>query len=290
VAAILWYIAVYQSFGVIKKIFLTLSFAFVAYLITGLFSGANWGTVLRGTFIPHLSLGFAGVSSAVALLGATLSPYTMFWQTQGEKEQDRPGTPRQQSRLMATDVASGTFGGNLIAYFIILTTAATLYTHHQTVNSAADAARALVPLLGPFAKYLFALGFIGAGVVAIPVLLASTSYALSGAFGWPASLWRKPWQSEGFYLIITGAMVAGVALALTGLNPIQFIFWANVLQGVLAPVLMVIILLVGNNRAIMAEYRLGKLTNFWLVVAIVVATAATVLLIIGLLTGQGGGP
>jgi Mn2+/Fe2+ NRAMP family transporter len=127
-------------------------------------------------------------------------------------------------------------------------------------------------------------------VVAIPVLLASTSYALSGAFGWPASLWRKPWQSEGFYLIITGALVVSVALALTGLNPIKFIFWANVLQGVLAPVLMVIILLVGNNRAIMAEYRLGKLTNFWLVVAIVVATAATVLLIIGLLTGQGGGP
>lgn len=287
-AAILWYIAVFQSFGVIKKIFLTLSFAFVAYLITGLFSGANWGDVLRGTVIPHISLGFAGISSAVALLGATLSPYTMFWQTQGEKEQNRPGTLRQQTRLSALDVASGSIGGNLIAYFIILTTSATLFTHHQKISSAADAARALVPLVGPFAKYLFAIGFIGAGVVAIPVLLASTSYALSGAFGWPASLWRKPWQSEGFYLIITGALLIGVALALTGLNPIQFIFWANVLQGVLAPVLMVIVLLMGNNRAIMREFRLGKLTNFWLVVAIVIAAAATVLLIVGLLTGQGG--
>ena len=287
-AAILWYIAVFQSFGAIKKIFLTLSFAFVAYLITGLFSGANWGEVLRGTVIPHISLGFAGVSSAVALLGATLSPYTMFWQTQGEKEQDRPGTLRQQTRLSALDVASGTLGGNLIAYFIILTTSATLFTHHQRITSAADAARALVPLVGPFAKYLFAIGFIGAGVVAIPVLLASTSYALSGAFGWPASLWRKPWQSEGFYLIITGALLIGVALALTGLNPIQFIFWANVLQGALAPVLMVIILLMGNNRAMMREFRLSAMTNFWLVVAIVIAAAATVLLIVGLLTGQGG--
>lgn len=199
VAAILWYIAVFQSFGVIKRIFLTLGFAFVAYLITGVLSHANWGAVLRDTVVPHINLGFASVSSAVALLGATLSPFTMFWQTQGEKEQDRPGTMRQQTRLAALDVASGTIGGNLIAYFIVLTTAATLYSHHRRISSAADAARALAPLFGPFAKYLFAVGFIGAGVVAVPVLLASTSYALSGAFGWPASLWRKPWRSEGFY-------------------------------------------------------------------------------------------
>lgn len=287
-AAILWYITVFQSFGVIKKIFLTLSFAFVAYLVTGLFSGANWGAVLRGTLIPHISLGFAGISSAVALLGATLSPYTMFWQTQGEKEQARPGALRQQTRLSALDIASGTIGGNLISYFIILTTSATLFTHHQSISSAADAARALVPLVGPFAKYLFAIGFIGAGVVAIPVLLASTSYALAGAFGWPASLWRKPWQSEGFYLIMTGALLVGVALALVRLNPIQFIFWANVLQGILAPILMVIILLMGNSRAMMREFRLSALTNFWLVVAILVAATAAILLLVGLLSGQGG--
>lgn len=286
VAAILWYLTVYQSFSRIKKIFLVMSLAFIAYLITGFFSGANWGAVLKSTFVPQIGFNFASISAAVALLGATVSPYTMFWQVQGEKEEPRGGTTKHQVRAASVDIAAGTLSGNLIAYFIIVCTSATLFTHHRQITSAADAASALAPLVGPFAKYLFAVGLIGAGVVAIPVLLASTSYAVAGTLGWSASLWKKPWQNEGFYLILTVALIISLFLALLRLDPIQLMFWANVLQGVLSPVLVVFLLLVGNSRRVMRGYRLGHLTNAGLIIIALLMFAATVLLFVGLLTGQ----
>jgi NRAMP (natural resistance-associated macrophage protein)-like metal ion transporter len=287
VAVGLWYLIVYQSFGIIKKIFLAMSLVFVAYLITGVVSGAHWGDVLRATFIPHISLGFASISSAVALLGATVSPYTMYWQVQGEKEQKRPGTRKQQFRLAALDIAVGTIAGNLVAYAIIVCTAATLFTNHKEIQTAADAAAALAPLLGPHAEQLFAIGFIGSGMVAIPVLLASTSYGLSGLFGWSASLWKKPWQSEGFYLIMTGALAVSLIVALLRFDPIQLMFWANVLQGILSPVLVVFLLLVGNNRKIMRSYRLSPIVNIGLALTALIMSAATLLLFSGLLSGGG---
>src|SRR5205085_3862293 len=180
------------------------------------------------TFVPQVSLGFAGISSAVALLGATISPYNMFWQVQDEKEEARAGTTKQKVRGAALYIAIGVISGNLAAYFIIVCTSATLFTHHRSINTAADAARSLEPLLGPFAAYLFAIGLIGAGLIAIPVLLASTSYAVAGTFGWPAGLSKKPWQNEGFYLILTAALVVSLVVALLGFNPIRLLFWANV--------------------------------------------------------------
>ena len=288
VAIGLWYLIVYQNFAVIKRIFLVMGLVFAAYLVTGVVSGAHWGEVLHATFVPHISLGLASVTSAVALLGATVSPYTMYWQAQGEREEKRPGPRKQQFRLAALDILAGTISGNLVAYAIIVCTSATLFTHHKSIQTAADAAVALSPLLGPYAETLFAIGFIGSGLIAIPVLLASTSYGLSGIFGWSASLWKKPWQSEGFYLIMTGALVVSLIVALVGFNPIELMFWANVLQGILSPVLVVFILLVGNNRRIMRSYRLGKFTNLGLIVTALVMSAATILFFVGLLTGQGG--
>ncbi|HEV2403836.1 MAG TPA: divalent metal cation transporter [Ktedonobacterales bacterium] len=287
-AVFLWYITVYQNFGVIKRVFVAMSLVFVAYLVTGIISGANWGAVLRATVIPHISLGFAGISTAVALLGATVSPYTMFWQVQGEREQDRAGRPRHQLRMAALDIGSGTISGNLVAYFIMVSTAATLYLHHKSITTAADAAQALQPLLGPAAKYLFAIGFIGAGIVAIPVLVASTSYVIAEFIGWPASLWRKPWQSEGFYLILTGALLVSLGISLLRVNPIQLMFWANVLQGVLSPVMVVFVLLVGNSHKIMGRFRLSRWNNIGLALTATLMFAAAVLLFYGLATGQGG--
>ncbi|HYX48887.1 MAG TPA: divalent metal cation transporter, partial [Ktedonobacteraceae bacterium] len=244
VGAILWYLTVYRNFETIKKIFIVMSLAFVAYIITAIFSHPNWGVILVHTFVPHIDFSFISLSSAVALLGATISPYNMFWQVQGEKEEQRVGSLKQRKRGAALDIAVGVISGNLIAYFIIISTASTLFVHHQSITTAIDAARALEPLLGPVAKYLFAFGLIGAGLVAIPVLLASTSYAVSGTFGWPAGLSKKPWQNEGFYLILTCALVVSIAIALIHLDPIKLIFWANVLSGVLAPILVIYIIFI----------------------------------------------
>jgi Mn2+/Fe2+ NRAMP family transporter len=286
VALFLWYITVFQNFEVIKKIFIVMSLAFVTYLITAVLSGANWGEVLSNTFIPHLDFGFDSISSAVALLGATISPYTMFWQVQGEKEEKRPGPLKQKFRLAALDIGSGVISGNLVSFAIIICTSATLFSHHQDINTAADAARALEPLLGPAAKYLFAIGLIGAGLVAIPVLLASTSYAVADTFSWPAGLSKKPWQSEGFYLILTVALIVGAVLALAGLDPIQLMFWANVLNGVLSPVMVVFLIIVSNNRKIMGKARPGWLTNLGLILTALIMFAAAGLLFYGLFTGQ----
>jgi NRAMP (natural resistance-associated macrophage protein)-like metal ion transporter len=288
VGVILWYLTIYRSFETIKKIFIIMSLAFVTYFITAIFSHPNWGEVLINTFVPHLDFSFITISTAVALLGATISPYNMFWQVQGEKEEQRAGSTKQKTRGAALDIAIGVISGNLVAYFIIISTASTLFAHHQSITTAADAARALEPLLGPFAKYLFAIGLIGAGLVAIPVLLASTSYAVAGTFGWPAGLSKKPWQNEGFYLILTGALVLSLVLALLRLDPIKLIFWANVLSGVLAPILVVYLIVIGNNRKIMHKQRLGFLTNIGLVVTALVMFAASILLFYGLLTGRGG--
>jgi NRAMP (natural resistance-associated macrophage protein)-like metal ion transporter len=288
VGASLWYITVYRNFETVKKIFIALSLVFVVYIITAIFSRANWGAVVMHTFVPHVDFGFASISSAVALLGATISPYTMFWQVQGEKEEKRRGEAKQQLREAALDIGSGVVSGNLVSFFIIVCTAATLYAHHQGISTAADAAKSLQPLLGPFAEYLFAIGFIGAGIVAIPVLLASTSYAVAGTFGWPAGLSKKPWQNEGFYLILSGCSILSIGIAFLRVDPIQLMFWANVLNGVLSPLLVVYVIIIGNNRKIMGNSRLHIITNIGLVVTALVMFAATVLLFYGLATGQGG--
>jgi NRAMP (natural resistance-associated macrophage protein)-like metal ion transporter len=288
VGFILWYLTVYRNFETIKKIFIVMSLAFVVYFITAIFSHPNWEEILINTFVPHLDFSFISISSAVALLGATISPYNMFWQVQGEKEEKRTGTTKQKMRGAALDIAIGVISGNLIAYFIIISTASTLFVHHQNISTAADAAHSLEPLLGPIAKYLFAFGLIGAGLVAIPVLLASTSYAVAGTFGWPAGLSKKPWQNEGFYLILTGALVVSMAIALIHLDPIKLIFWANVLSGVLAPILVIYLIVIGNNLKIMQKERLGLLTNIGLLVTALVMFAAAILLFYGLITGHGG--
>jgi NRAMP (natural resistance-associated macrophage protein)-like metal ion transporter len=288
VGVILWYLTVYRNFETIKKIFIVMSLAFVAYIITAIFSHPNWGQILFNTFVPHIDFSFISISSAVALLGATISPYNMFWQVQGEKEEQRVGSTKQKMRGAALDIAIGVISGNLIAYFIIISTASTLFVHHQNITSAIDAARSLEPLLGPLAKYLFAFGLIGAGLVAIPVLLASTSYAVAGTFGWPAGLSKKPWQNEGFYLILTGALVVSMAIALIHLDPIKLIFWANVLSGVLAPILVIYIIVIGNNRKIMQKHQLGFITNIGLITTALVMIIAAILLFYGMATGQAG--
>ncbi len=159
--------------------------------------------------------------------------------------------------------------------------------HHQNINTASDAVRALEPLAGPLARYLFAIGLIGSGLVAIPVLLASTSYAVSGAVGWPGALAKRPWQSEGFYLVLTVALVVSLVITLFGVNPIQLIFWSNVVAAIIAPLLVITLLLVGNHRKIMKDQRLSLLHNSGLVLITLILIAGSVLFFYQLATGQG---
>lgn len=285
VALALWYITVYQDFNSIKKVFLVMSLAFLTYVVTAVLSKPDWGAVLTNTLVPRLDFDLASISGAVAILGATISPYTLFWQVQGEKEEKRLGTRNQQLRTAGLDIASGVISSNLVAYFIIVSSAATLYAGHKKITTAVDAARAFEPLLGPLSKYLFAVGLIGAGLIAIPVLLASTSYAVAGTVGWPSGLSKKPWQSEGFYLIFTVGLALGLVVSVLGIDPVSLMFWANVVNGVLTPVLVVLLLLVGNNRKIMANMPFDGATNLGLWITAVIMIAGAGLLFYGLAVG-----
>ncbi|GCF10312.1 NRAMP family divalent metal transporter [Dictyobacter arantiisoli] len=286
IAVILWYLTVFSNFDKLKKVFIVMSLAFIVYIVTDILARPDWIAILTSTVVPHIDMTYASISSAVALLGATISPYNIFWQVQGEKEERRQGTLKQKLRTAALDVGIGVVSGNMVAYFIIICTATTLYTHHKAITTAADAAIALVSVLGPVAKYLFAIGLIGSGLVAIPVLLASTSYAVAGTFGWPSGLSKKPWQSEGFYLILTGALVLSLFLALLHLDPIQLILWANIISGILAPVLIVYLILVGNNRKIMKKQGFSWLLNICLGTTFVIMVAAAILFFYSLATGR----
>ena len=285
VALVLWYLTVFRSFEFFKKIFLTMSFVFIAYILSSFFTHANWGAVLVSTFVPQIGFNFTSISSAVALLGATISPFSLIWQAKAEIEEQREGSLKQQLRAAKLDVGSGAIAGQLVAYFIIVTTASTLFVHNGQINTAADAARALEPLAGPLARFLFAIGLIGSGLVAIPVLLASTSYTVTGAFGWPGALARRPWQNEGFYLILTVAAVAALAITLLRVDPIKLIFWSNIVAAIVAPVLVVAILLVGNHRVIMKNQRLSLLNNIGLALIALILITGVVLLFYGLATG-----
>src|SRR2546421_169921 len=169
-----------------------------------------------------------------------------------------------------------------------ITTASTLFVHHQSIQAAADAASSLGPLVGPFAKYLFATGLIGAALIAIPIMSASSAYAVADTFGWPAGLSEQPWQAEGFYIVLTASLLVGMAFALVRVDPIKLIFYANVFTGVLAPIMVIYLMAIGNSRKIMGEYKLGWLTNFFLAVTALVLVAGSVLFFYGLATGHGG--
>jgi NRAMP (natural resistance-associated macrophage protein)-like metal ion transporter len=255
VALVLWYLTVYRDFESFKKIFLVLSLAFLSYVLTTFFAHASWHAVLLNTFFPQFHLDFANVSSAIALLGATISPYSMFWQAQVEPLQKRLGSVRQQLWAAMLDVASGTCSGNLVSFFIIICTSATVFVHHQYITSAADAARVLEPLAGPLARYLFAIGLVGSGIMALPVLVSSTSYAVAGTFGWQSGHSNHPWRDIRFYLVFTAALLAGLVMALLGIDPIGLIFWANIVAGMLAPLLVIILIVIGRNRTIMHDQR-----------------------------------
>ena len=282
----LWCLTVYYDFETFKKTFLFMSLMFIAYILTSFVSHVDWQAVLVYTCMPHLNFTFTGMSITVALLGATISPYSMFWQTQGETEQRRFGSLKQQVRTAKIDVVSGTISGNLVTYFIVISTSATLYAHHMTITTAAEAARALEPLAGPLAGYLFALGLIGSGLIAIPVLLVSTSYAAVGAVGWPSGLSKRFSQAKGFYFILTSALVAGLIIALLEIDPIQSIFWANVIAAIMAPPLVIAILFIGNNQVIMKDQCLSLLHNVGLVLSILILIGAVALLFYSMATGQ----
>jgi NRAMP (natural resistance-associated macrophage protein)-like metal ion transporter len=229
-----------------------------------------WGQVVKSTFIPHISWRSDYITMVVAIFGTTISPYLFFWQASQEVEelQAHPDAkplieaPQQAStnfRRIKIDTLIGMGISNLVAFFIMLTTAVTLHLHHVThIQTSAQAASALKPVAGQFAFWLFSLGIIGTGLLAIPVLAGSAAYAIAGAFQWKNSLEAKPAAAKPFYTIIAIAMVIGLGICFTPIDPIKALFWSAVINGIISVPIMVTMMLMAVSQKIMGKFVIGK--------------------------------
>jgi NRAMP (natural resistance-associated macrophage protein)-like metal ion transporter len=291
IALVLLGLQILCSYRVIARIFKWLTLALFAYIASAFFARPDWGEVLHGTLIPTISFDSTFLSTLVAILGTTISPYLFFWQATQEVEEEvemgranlyqRRGASDAELKYAAWDVNVGMLFSNVVMFFIILATAATLYKSGQhNIQSAADAAKALEPLAGTWAKVLLALGLIGAGFLAVPILTASAAYALSEAFGWRYGLNENPARAKQFYGVIAAATLLGMLINFIGVNPIDALFWTAVINGFLAPPLMVMIMLIANNRGVMGERTNGRPINIlgWLATLAMFAAAIALVL------------
>jgi Mn2+/Fe2+ NRAMP family transporter len=259
---IVW-LLMWSSYRRIARGFKWLTLVLLAYVLTAFVSGVDWWLALRATVVPRIEWSRAFFSVLVAILGTTISPYLFFWQAAQEVEEERAmgrdlarrrGATPEELDACRRDVATGMFASNAIMYFIIMTTAAGLHAHGKTsIATAQEAAEALRPLAGPAAYWLFTLGLIGTGMLAVPVLAGSCAYAIAEAAAWRGSLNRRPRHAGKFYIVLAVAMTLGIALNYAGLNAIKLLFTTAVINGVLAPPLILIVLLLTGDRTVMGD-------------------------------------
>lgn len=271
-----------------------LTITLFAYVITGLIVKMNWVEIFKHALTPSLSFTKKEMLLVVGILGTTISPYLFFWQTSQEVEEQimqgkntikkREGTNKQEINVMRADVWSGMLFSNLVMFFIIAVCATTLYSNGITnIDTASDAALALRPLAGDFAYILFSLGIIGTGMLAIPVLAGSTSYAISESFGWKEGLYRKLKEARAFYGVIIISILIGIALNFLGIHPIKALIYAAIVNGLIAPVILFCIVTISSDKKIMGEFANSKINNFfgWLVTLVMfIASVATIFFIL----------
>jgi NRAMP (natural resistance-associated macrophage protein)-like metal ion transporter len=257
------FLLVWSSYRTSARIFKWMTLVLLAYVLTAFVADVDWRLALRATLIPHLQWSREFFSALVAILGTTISPYLFFWQAAQEVEEERAmgrnlaqrrGATPEELKTCRADVMTGMFASNAIMYFIIVTTAATLHAHGTTsIGTAREAADALRPLAGAGAYWLFTLGLIGTGLLAVPVLAGSCAYAIAEAAAWRGSLDRRPHQARKFYLVLVAAIALGMGLNYAGFDAIKLLFTTAVINGVLAPPLILIVLLLTGDRQVMGD-------------------------------------
>jgi NRAMP (natural resistance-associated macrophage protein)-like metal ion transporter len=275
--------------------FLTLSlfaYVFVVFVVP-----QDWGQVLRSTFIPTLQFTPDYLLNIVAILGTTISPYLFFWQANEEIEEEidegktsktaRQGITCNELKWMRTDVTAGMVFSNVIMWFIIVTTASTLFRNGITaIDSAPKAAEALRPIAGQFAYILFAAGIIGTGLLAVPILAGSAAYAVAETFHLREGLSLKLRQAPGFHGVIALATLVGAGINLLGINPIQALYYTAVLNGIIAPPLLVMIMLISGNREIMHDNVNGPVSRTLGWLATLLMGIAAIALLVSMISGR----
>ena len=293
ITAVTLLLEIFVSYRLYAKILKYFTFSLFSYLLVAFLVKQDWSTILFSTFIPHVSFTKEYLFNIVAILGTTISPYLFFWQTSEEVEEEVEakelremgnGTPKfAPSRIkdMRTDTIVGMFFSNLIMFFIIVTTASTLGAHGITdIQTADQAAQALRPLAGDLTYLLFAVGIIGTGLLAVPVLAGSASYALAETFNLKEGLYRKFKQAHGFYGIITLATILGLIINFTSIPPFKILYYTAILNGLVAPPLMIMIMFISNNKKILGNYTNKRISNIlgWSITGIMILCAIALMI------------
>jgi Mn2+/Fe2+ NRAMP family transporter len=260
---------VYLRYARYASILRWLTTSLFAYVATVFVVGVPWREVAVNLVIPHLELTGSYFTVVVAVFGTTISPYLFFWQAAQEVEEEKEdpiAKPLIKARWQASrelgriqlDTLVGMGFSNIVALFIVLTTAATLNAHGvNDIETSAQAAEALRPIAGVFTFTVFALGIVGTGLLAVPVLAGSAAYALGEAFGWRVGLAQRPERAPAFYWTIAAATFVGAAMNFTPLDPIKALFWSAVINGVAAVPIMVMIMAMASRRRVMGEFTIG---------------------------------
>jgi NRAMP (natural resistance-associated macrophage protein)-like metal ion transporter len=272
------------SYRVIARLFKWLTLVLFAYVAAAFLAHPDWHAVLGATFVPRIEWSSGFLATFVGILGTTISPYLFFWQASQEVEDERThgrrtvaqrqGATDEELHIARTDVLMGMAFSNVVMYFIILTTAATLHAHGTTaITTAQEAAEALRPLAGNGAYLLFTLGLIGTGMLSVPVLAGSAAYAVAEAQAWRGTLEDVPRLAPRFYAVVAMAMLVGLALDYVGFNAVKMLFYAAVLNGVLAPPLIVLVVVLTSNAAVMGMRVSSRLLRAlgWATAAIMTA-------------------
>ncbi|PPK72179.1 NRAMP (natural resistance-associated macrophage protein)-like metal ion transporter [Methylobacter tundripaludum] len=293
-----WYVVGFGGLSLLLQIFIPysryvrilkwLTLSLLAYVATVFVVHIPWTQVLTNTLLPHLSWKPKYITTVVAVLGTTISPYLFFWQASQEVEEqqanpqartlkDAPDQARANFRRIKVDTYIGMAFSNLVAFFIILTTAVTLHLHGVTeIQTSAQAASALRPIAGEFAFWLFSAGIIGTGLLAIPVLAGSAAYAMAGAFHWRNSLELKPLMAKSFYGIIALSTIIGVGLCFTSINPIKALYWSAVINGVISVPIMAVMMLMAVRPDVMGQFIIALRLKVlgWLCTAVMAIAVA----------------
>ncbi len=275
---------IYLPYQRIASVLKYLCIVLLVYMIVPFMYKQDWIAVLKATFIPTIHFDKNFISILVAILGTTISPYLFFWQATMEVEEKKHKkilvVNKRLISEMKKDVDFGMLFSNLTMFFIILTTGSVLFNGgvHQ-IDTVEQAAQALKPLAGNAAYLLFAVGVIGTGFLAIPVLSGSLSYIITETFGWKGGLDKKFYQAKGFYVIISVSLILGLSMNYIGISPIKALIYSAILYGLTAPVLIAIILHISNNKKIMGTFTNSKMSNALGFAALVLMTTAAVILI-----------
>ena len=280
---LLMYSIIFWSYNKIASILKWLCITLFSYILIPFFIHTDWLLVFKNALLPKFINDKDYYIMLVGILGTTISPYLFFWQASMEVEEAQAKHLVVDKKIitnMKEDVKGGMFFTTIVFFFIILTTGSVLFNagiHH--IDTVEEAAKALQPIAGDFAYLLFALGVLGTGFLAIPVLAGSLSYMMAETFGWQEGLNKKFHEAPGFYITMVVSLIIGLMIHFIGISPIQALIYTAVLYGITAPVLIALILHICNQKKIMGEFTNNKWSNIFGVITFVVMTAASILLL-----------